>query len=288
MKCVYLTLGAVIRDQEHYVREWLAFHHLAGVERFVVVLHKCTDKTEERIRELPFQEKIHIHRIVNHEQFVQLGAYLWILEHYGSFTKWLMFIDSDEFFFGTREDDLRVILTDYEQHGGLAAHWHEYGSNGHVVKPRGLSIEAFTKRASDRHGAHYSFKSILQPPCFQKFLSPHLAVTNPLTVMEDHREVSVHWIWIGDRRPTHEIVRVNHYHTRSMEDWVERYQRGQCNDPAPDHTMDFLYSSQIFKSRDHEEVHDTCILRFAKPLRCLLGLPDPVPVRPFPASRYGS
>ena len=28
-----------------------------------------------------------------------------------SVTKWMMFIDSDEFFFGTREDDLRVILT---------------------------------------------------------------------------------------------------------------------------------------------------------------------------------
>jgi len=117
MKQCYLTLGAVVRNQEHYVKEWLAFHHLVGVERFVIVLHKCTDKTEERIRELPFQDKIHIHRIVNDEQFVQLGTYLWILEHYGRFTKWMMFIDSDEFFFGTREDDLRVILTDYEKHG---------------------------------------------------------------------------------------------------------------------------------------------------------------------------
>jgi hypothetical protein len=177
MEHVYLTLGAVIRNQEHYVKEWLAFHHLVGVERFVVVLHKCTDKTEERIRELPFQDKIHVHYIINDEQFVQLGTYLWILEHYGSFTKWLMFIDSDEFFFGTREDDLRTILTDYERHGGLAANWLEFGSNGNVMKPESLSIEAFTKRAPDLHGAHYSFKSIIQPQCFQKFLSPHLAVT---------------------------------------------------------------------------------------------------------------
>ena len=271
MKQTYLTLGAVIRNQEHYVKEWLAFHHLVGVERFVIVLHQCTDKTEERIRELPFQDKIHIHRVVNDEQFVQLGTYLWITRNYGPFTKWLMFIDSDEFFFGTREDDLRVILTDYEKHGGLASHWIEYGSNGHVIKPKGLSIEAFTKRAPDRHGAHYSFKSVIQPQCFQKFLSPHLAVTQPLTVTEDHREVGANWVWIGDRKPTHKVVRVNHYHVRSMEDWIERYKRGQCNDPGRKHTPDEMYNSHIFKSRDHEDVHDACILRFAKTLNAGLN-----------------
>ena len=270
MKQRYLTLGAVIRNQEHYVKEWLAFHHLVGVERFVIVLHKCVDRTEERIRELPFQDQIHIHRIVNDEQFVQLGTYQWIIRNYGHFTKWLMFIDSDEFFFGTREDDLRVILTDYEQHGGLIAYWHEFGSNGHVVKPNGLSIEAFTKRAPDRHSPHYSFKSVIQARCYQKLLSPHLAATNPLTVTEDHREVHPLWIWIGDRKPTHEIVRVNHYHVRSMEDWIERYHRGQCNDPARNHETTPIYSSDVFKHRDHDEVHDTCILRFAERLKAIL------------------
>jgi hypothetical protein len=270
MNQVYLTLAAVIRDQEHYVKEWLAFHHLVGVERFVIVLHKCTDKTEEKIRELPFQEKIHVHHIVNDEQFVQLGTYLWILDHYGKFTRWMTIIDSDEFLFGTRDDDVRTILTDYEKHGGLAAHWLEYGSNGHVVKPQGLSIEAFTKRAPDHHGAHYSFKSIIQPHCFQKFLSPHLAVTKPLTVLEDHREVGINWVWIGDRQPRHEIIRVNHYHVRSMEDWIERYKRGQCNDPARDHTMDFLYNSRIFRERDHTEIYDPAILRFVGRLKAML------------------
>ena len=97
-----------------------------------------------------------------------------------------------------------------------------------------------------------------------------MAVTNPLTVTEDHREVNPLWIWIGDRIPTHEIVRVNHYHVRSMEDWIERYHRGQCNDPGRNHTADLMYSSRIFKSRDHEDVHDTCILRFAKTLNARL------------------
>ena len=274
MRQVYLTMGAVIYNQEHYVKEWLAFHHLVGVERFVIVLHKCTDKTEEKIRELPFQDKIHIHRVVNNEQFVQLGTYLWILKNYGQATQWMMFIDSDEHFFGTREDDLRFILTDYEQYGGLAAHWLEFGSDGNTVRPKGLAIEAFTRRAADDHCPHYSFKSIIQPQRFVKMLSPHLAVTNPPIVTEDHRHVNPNWIWIGDKKPIHEIVRCNHYHIRSMEDWVERYSRGQCNDSDATCTPEKMYTSRIFKERDHEAVHDTCILRFTERLKEILDEPD--------------
>lgn len=273
MKQVYLSLGAVIRDQEHYVREWLSFHHLVGVERFVLVLHKCADWTEERIRELPFAKNIHIHRIVNDEQFVQLGTYQWIMQTYGPFTRWLMFIDSDEFLFGTRENDLKPLLVHYEQEGGVLAHWQEFGSSNHVVQPEGLSIEAFTKRAPDNYGAHYSFKMLIQPACFQRFLSPHLALTNPMIVTEDYREAGANWIWIGDRKPTWGVFRTNHYHTRSMQDWIERYKRGQCNDPGSDE----IYGSHVFKLRDHEEVDEACILRFARPLRNLMKIPDRKP-----------
>jgi len=266
MKHVYLTMTAVVRDQEHYVKEWLGFHYLAGYERFVVILHKCADKTEERIRELPFQDRIHIHRIVNDEQYVQLGSYVWAVENYGHLTKWMAFIDSDEFFFATKSDDMKCVLEDYEEHGGVLGNWLQFGSNNCAVRPAGLSIEALTKRAVDDHPDHQSFKTIIRPECFKRFRSPHLAETNPWTVTTDHRPACDHWKWYGDRERDWDILRVNHYHTRSMEDWIQRYYRGQCNDPNPNYN----YGSDAFKTRDHNDVSDYCILRFADRLRELL------------------
>ncbi|MDR1493057.1 MAG: glycosyltransferase family 2 protein [Planctomycetaceae bacterium] len=266
MQQVYLTLAAIVRDQEHYIKEWLAFHYLTGFERFVIVLHKCNDTTEERIRELPFQEKIHIHRVVNDEQYVQLGTYLWILNNYGQATRWMTFLDSDEFLFGTKENDLKRLLTDYEAYGGVLSHWLLFGSNNHAVRPQGLSIEAFAKRAPDNDWNHYSFKMLIQPQYFQKFLSPHLAKTVAPTVREHFDIADSRWIWRGDKSPTWDVFRINHYHTRSMEDWVARYKRGQCNDPYPC----YHYGSEAFKSHDYNNVNDACILRFAKPLKLLL------------------
>jgi hypothetical protein len=59
-----------------------------------------------------------------------------------------------------------------------------------------------------------------------------------------------------------------------MEDWIERYKRGQCNDPSRNHETVPIYSSDVFKGRDHDEVHDTCILRFADRLKAM-GIGSP-------------
>jgi len=268
MRQVYLTLAAIVRDQEHYVKEWLAFHYLAGYERFVIILHKCTDKTEAKIRELPFQAGIHIHHVVNDEQYAQLGSYVWSIRNYGPFTKWMAFLDSDEFFFATRSNDIKPVLEHYEEHGGIVGNWLEFGANNQVVRPEGLSIETFTKRAADHHSCHQSFKTILRPECFKKFRSPHLAETVPWTVTPDHRHVPDHWTWIGDREPDYDVFRVNHYHVRSMEDWVARWRRGNCNDPNPTYNL----GANTFKGRDHGAVSDYCILRYADKLRTLLQI----------------
>jgi len=125
----YLTLGSVIRDEEHYVQEWLTFHHVIGFEQFVIILHHCVDGTEERIRALPFADKIRIHKVVNDVKNPQMSGFAWIAETYGQTTEWLALLDSDEFMFGTTEDDFREVLTKYKEYGGLFAHWLEYGHN---------------------------------------------------------------------------------------------------------------------------------------------------------------
>ena len=178
MKKAYLTLVAVVRDQEHYVKEWLAFHRLVGVERFVIMLHKCADRTEKRIRELPFRDDIFIHHVAETSNpSIQMGAYLWAVRNYGHDSRWLLFIDSDEFFFGTTEDHLPSILERYEKYGGLAAHWMNFGHNNQVLRPRRLSIEAFTRRMGGTGWINRVIKCAVQTDQLLALVSPHRQLT---------------------------------------------------------------------------------------------------------------
>jgi hypothetical protein len=262
MKMVYLTLGAVVRNQAHYIEEWLTFHRIVGFERFIIALHRCTDNTLARIKSLPFARNIITLELLGEEQFVQLGVYTKMVQEFGQTSRWFAFFDADEFMFPRRSDDMRALMTEFETHGGLTVHNVEFGTSNQVLKPTGLSIETFVHRASDDYYAHHSTKSIVDPKQVIRFLSPHLVETVRGLVTEDHVPCDLNGIWRLEKKPVFSRVRYNHYHTRSMEDWVERYRRGNCNDPNPHYRFDI----QRFHECDHTDVVDTEILRFAERL----------------------
>jgi hypothetical protein len=268
MKSVYLTLAAMVRDQEHYVREWLTYHYLAGVERFIIVLHKCADNTETEIRRLPFFEtSIRLHHVVNDEQRAQMGAFQWMLQTYGRSTEWMLFVDSDEFFLGTFEDDLRTIFSRYEHFSGLAAHWLMFGASDHVIRPPMPSLEYFRERIPDSRFVHRGIKSAVKPRDVTNILSPHLFLTKHGTVRENFELVDPCGIWqCRDREPIWNIIRCNHYNTRSLEDWVSRRKRGSCND----FRLASNYDVEHFYRYNNKTVTDLTIQRFVPELRQLL------------------
>lgn len=262
---VNLTLGAIVRDREDYIQEWLAFHKLVGFGRFVIALHKCSDRTEEKIKQLPFQNDIYIHHITNDEQLAQMGAYQWIIDHYGKYTKWLSFLDADEFLYGIREDNLNILLEYYDKYGGLIANWKWFGANDHVIKPKGLVIENYTRRASDDYVFSRGFKSVFKPSCFQEMISSHRFYTIPECVREDGRPLPKNLYWESGKPPLYNIAVVNHYKTGCMEDWRDRYIRGNCNEQNAPH-----YGCNRFKHEDRNDLEDLTILRFADGVREIL------------------
>ena len=266
MKKVYLTLIAVVRDQEHYVKEWLAFHRLAGVERFVIMLHKCADETERKIRELPFRDDIFIHHVTETSNpSVQMGAYHWAVRNYGHDSRWLLFIDSDEFFFGTKEDNLPLILERYEEQGGLAAHWLNFGHNNQTLRPCRLSIEVFTKRMDGTGGINRVIKCAVQTEHLLTLLSPHRQLT-VRPIVREHFDALDASDFSTNKPATWDIIRCNHYHTRSMEDWVARCKRGSCNTVYDSRK---IYNVDRFVKRSGQ-VEDTVILRFADRIKEML------------------
>ena len=269
MRKVYLTLIAIVRDQEHYIKEWLAFHRIIGVERFVIMLHRCADRTEERINELNFRDDIFIHHVTERQtDSVQMGAYHWAVRRYGHDSRWLLFIDSDEFFFGTHEDHLPTILSRYENHGGLAAHWLNFGHNNQVLRPPTgqLSIEAFTRRMGGNRGINCVVKCAVQTRQLASLMSPHRPLTF-LPIVREYGDPLEADHYKTEKTASWDIIRCHHYHTRSMEDWVERCKRGSCNTVYVNRE---IYDVRRFTERSGEE-KDTTILRFADRIRRMIG-----------------
>ena len=91
----YLSIVAIYRDEAVYLREWVEFHRIVGVERFFLYDNFSVDDHREVLA--PYLDE---GIVVLHEWPVfpgQIPAYDDALRRHGAESRWIAFIDLDEF-----------------------------------------------------------------------------------------------------------------------------------------------------------------------------------------------
>ena len=235
----YLTLVAIAKDETRNLREWLVYHALLGVEAFVIYDNESAVPIRETLA--PFLREGFLKVVEISGPNMQLKAYDHALREFGPDTRWMGFIDLDEFIVPQTTDDLRHFLVDYEAHAALAVNWVTYGSSGHVKRPLGLQIESYTKRLALSDPANFHIKSIVKPACTLHATSPHSFAYGP-----GCRAVNPAGVPVASAfSPTCvEAIRINHYFFRSREDFEEKIRRGRADTNAPEmrHRIEAFHS----------------------------------------------
>lgn len=224
----YLTLVAIAKDETRNLREWLVYHTLLGVEAFIVYDNESRIPIRETLA--PFLRNGFLKVVEISGKNMQLTAYDHALREFGRATRWMGFIDLDEFIVPQTTDDLRHFLLDYEAHAGLAVNWVTYGSSGHVKRPNGLMIENYTGRLELDCAVNYHIKSIVKPDCTLRSTSPHSFAYRPgcFAVNPDGVPIATAF-----SPPCHDRIRINHYFFRSQEEFEEKIKRGRADTDAP-------------------------------------------------------
>src|SRR5207247_1333277 len=129
-------------------------------------------------------------------------------------SRWIAFLDADEFLFSPTGKSLPAVLSDYEEWPGVGANWATFGTSGHRIKPSGLVIENYTVRLNSR--LDRLIKSIVDPTRTTRCLGPHgFAYLNGSAVDENRYP-------IGGGATTYvssSRLRVNHYLSKSEEEF---------------------------------------------------------------------
>jgi hypothetical protein len=242
-----------------YLLEWLEFHKIVGVQRFY--LYENGDGNDIAGIVQPYLES---GEVVLHDWPVapgQLPAYAHCLQTYSQASEWIAFIDLDEFLFPTVGDDLKAILGEFATAPGVGVNWLMFGTSGHSVRPAGLQIENFTKRAETDFIANRHIKSIVRPDRVIPPVNPHFfncKDDTESTVTEEflplpRASAMTDYVSVGK-------LRINHYFTRSREDMRQKMLRGRSDD-GTSRTWDFL------EAHDRNEVEDLTIHRFLPQLK---------------------
>ncbi len=109
---------------------------------------------------------------------MQIPAYNDALKKYKYKTKYMAFIDVNEFLLPEKEDDSlddiveRIISSD-DKAAGLAVNWRVYGSSNFENRPEGLVSENFTHRGDYQAPGNDVIKTIANPRFIVEYRHPH-------------------------------------------------------------------------------------------------------------------
>ena len=221
---VYLSICAIYRDEAPYLAEWVEFHKLVGVERFFLFNNLSSDNHREVLAadieegtvvvedwpgdrpDFPAQAKCNFHCVEQHRHE----------------TRWLAFVDLDEFLFSPTGRPVPEMLVEFEDATALWVSRAEFGASGHRTKPAGLVTENYTRR---QDGPAMNMKRIVNP---MRVVAPGLnkqAYSGGAQVNTDHEPVTRP---LGP--PVLDKLRINHYMTKSAEEARVKAYKIRAND----------------------------------------------------------
>lgn len=220
----YLNVAAIFKDEAPYLREWLEFHLMLGVEHFYLFDNNSSDLPYNVLAEYVGTGVVTVQKWPGKVQ--QKAAYEMALSRNRDGSRWLAFLDLDEYLWSPTGVLLPEVLESYEDHPGVVANWCVFGPSGWEERPDELVIEAYTERVPDDDPINRHVKSIVNPREAISYLDPH-SFLYAQGVAHDER----HWPVVGPLTDevSFDVLRVNHYFTKSVREARAKWGRGRAD-----------------------------------------------------------
>lgn len=219
-----LSIVSLFRDEARFLKEWIEFHKMMGVQHFYLYNHLSQDDYMSVLQPYIDEGVVELGQLVKDPETyqdwhsLQNKCYNDTLKKARTITRWLAIIDTDEFIIPAKDKNLVEMLKRYQSFGGLMINWQMYGTSDVEEIPQDkLMIEMLSKRAEDDYSFHYFFKSIIQPlrtlevktahRCIYK--RPYFAVNSNFDSFD--KVSHMHCIL---KKVVIDRVRINHYWTR--------------------------------------------------------------------------
>jgi hypothetical protein len=245
-----IALCIVCKDDEEALIENILYHSLIGVDNFIVF---------DNLSKIPLVDTLS--QFSNVEVVVTDGdgktssihaCYDICLENYGKHFDWIGFIDTDEYIvIKDGSCNIGEFLNKYESFGGIGINWKCFGSSGHETSQKSI-IDSYTI-APVSLSDNIHIKSIVRPEAvLRRGGDPHSFIYKegfycvnefgePIIKPEgDEFERAGAF----NTPPTHIKCQLNHYITRSSQDFMLKRLRFGDSPDGSRLTEEFWYRFQ--------------------------------------------
>lgn len=221
----YFSVCAIAKDEGPYFVEWLEWHISQGVDRFYIYDNESSDGTRQLLQPYIDRGIVVYHYWPGYRR--QIAAYDDCIERYRLVTRWLAFIDLDEFIVPQRDASIPSFLRRFEAFPAVEINWLVYGSGGAKTREPGTMMQRFKRHSHPDHYLNRHVKSIVDPRRVYVMTGCHEAARINGYAADSHgNEIHCNF---RERTPQQDVIRVNHYAVRSFQEFQEKQLRGRAS-----------------------------------------------------------
>ena len=246
-----LAIVAIMKNEERYVKEWLDYHLLAGADHFYIYDNESTPEFKKILQ--PYIDANIVTYIFYPGKCRQMEAYNDAVQRFRFESRYLAFIDGDEFIFPKSKSTITEVVNDIliknTNAGGLAVNWRMFGSNNQDTADfsRGV-LERFTKRSNKLFTAS---KTVADARKIRRSTNPHCAECfSGLQVINEKGFIvseSACCTLSENKYLTADEIVINHYREKSFEEYKIKVSRGNA---------DYVHNNYALENFSHDKFND--------------------------------
>lgn len=219
----YLTVCAIAKNEAPYFEEWIEWHRKQGVEKFFIYDNESTDNIREVLQ--PYIDSGLVEYRYWSGKKQQLAVYDDCFDRHRRETRWMAVIDLDEFIVPLKDKSIPDFLHRMEAFSSVEINWLCYGSGGARKREQGGVMERFHRHSVSDHRLNTHVKSIADPRRVCSMIGAHEAARLSGRSADSHGVPLTKGF--RDRKPQHDVIRINHYAVKSYEEFLGKRARGR-------------------------------------------------------------
>ena len=245
-----VSICAIFKNEAPYLKEWIEFNHIIGVEHFYMYNNNSEDDYLSVLN--PYIEKGLITLIQWPFNQMQMEAYKDCIKKFSSETKWLGFIDIDEFIVPKSTDNIYDFLKPFEKNrGAVNMYWRLYGSSGlmdrnlknSVVQNFTVCWPKYCDIGKCFYNTAFAFNFLTKKnSCLHHnfWVSWHGINLPPVNIFDK--------ICFGGRNFAKEEnfpIQINHYFTKSYKEYAMKRAKGDVYFKINPHDEEYFYEHEM-------------------------------------------
>jgi len=238
-----VALFCIIRNEHNYVKEYVEHYLNLGFTNIYFIDNSSNDHLDDIINDMNVKDKVFIINIRNKEPFKNnfgdycTNLYTSLYNIYYFKYDWLAFFDLDEFLILNKDNNIKEYLSRdmFKNIDQIHINWLVFDDNDQLYYSPQPLIKRFnrvSKKYYDLYGEYaHGVKSIIRTNLNLHFVSQHTAVSNTddKLITCDNDGFRYNEYYSTHKYLTIEYAQLNHYMTKSTEEYLNKNIHGQWN-----------------------------------------------------------